>query len=192
MNEGVILVSTHDLRTAGDLRSAFREEGYEVELVTPGEELSSFDAAVLLILTGGLEGDAAAEMSATAREDLHVPVFGVAEKKEEGWRRLVHELDLGEIFFGPVDPDEILLLGRTLIERRRLREVTGIVGETEVMQEVMERVVQIAPVRSTVLVTGESGTGKELVARGIHVLSPRRHKSFIAVNVAALSETLLE
>jgi DNA-binding NtrC family response regulator len=57
---------------------------------------------------------------------------------------------------------------------------------------VLERVVQIAPVDSTVLVTGESGTGKELVARGIHALSPRRHRPFIAVNVAALSETLLE
>ena len=192
MNEGIILISTHDLQTAGDLRSAFREEGYGVELVTPGEDVSGFDEAVLLVLTGGLDGDTAAEMSSTARDDLHIPVYGVAEKKEEGWRRLVHELDLTEIFFAPVDPDEVLLLGRTLIERRRLREVTGIVGETEVMQEVMERVVQIAPVKSTVLVTGESGTGKELVARGIHALSPRRHKSFIAVNVAALSETLLE
>jgi transcriptional regulator with PAS, ATPase and Fis domain len=73
-----------------------------------------------------------------------------------------------------------------------LRRVTGIVGETDGMHQVLERVVQIAPVAATVLVTGESGTGKELVARGIHALSPRRHKAFIAVNVAALSETLLE
>ena len=51
---------------------------------------------------------------------------------------------------------------------------------------------QIAPVASTVLITGESGTGKELVARGLHALSPRRHKRFIAVNVAALADTLLE
>jgi DNA-binding NtrC family response regulator len=57
---------------------------------------------------------------------------------------------------------------------------------------VLERVVQIAPVAATVLVTGESGTGKELVARGLHALSPRRHRPFIAVNVAAISETLLE
>jgi transcriptional regulator with PAS, ATPase and Fis domain len=66
------------------------------------------------------------------------------------------------------------------------------VGETDAMKEVLERVVQFAPVASTVLITGESGTGKELVARGIHHLSSRRHKPFIAVNVAALSETLLE
>jgi transcriptional regulator with PAS, ATPase and Fis domain len=87
---------------------------------------------------------------------------------------------------------DVVLLGRRIIERRRLRELTGIVGETDPILQVLERVVQIAPVHSTVLVTGESGTGKELVARGIHALSPRRHEPFIAVNVAALSETLLE
>ncbi|HEX5872515.1 MAG TPA: sigma-54 dependent transcriptional regulator, partial [Longimicrobium sp.] len=64
--------------------------------------------------------------------------------------------------------------------------------EPEAMEEVLERVVQIAPVNSTVLVLGESGTGKELVARGLHLLSPRRHRPFVAVNVAALPDTLLE
>jgi len=57
---------------------------------------------------------------------------------------------------------------------------------------VLERVVQIAAADATVLIQGESGTGKELVARGIHALSPRRHRPFIAVNVAALPESLLE
>src|SRR5690606_18376044 len=84
------------------------------------------------------------------------------------------------------------VVARRLIERERLRGITGIVGETEVMEEVLERVVQFAGVDSTVLVQGESGTGKELVARGLHALSPRRHKPFIAVNIAALPETLLE
>jgi transcriptional regulator with GAF, ATPase, and Fis domain len=88
--------------------------------------------------------------------------------------------------------EEAALVGRRAIERERLREVTGIVGTTEVMEEVLERVVQIAGVDSTVLIQGESGTGKELVARGLHALSRRRHKPFIAVNVAALPETLLE
>jgi len=78
------------------------------------------------------------------------------------------------------------------VERRRLRALTGIAGESEPVREVLERILQIAPVSSTVLVTGESGTGKELVARGIHALSPRRHQRFIAANVAALPETLLE
>jgi len=78
------------------------------------------------------------------------------------------------------------------VQREELRDNTGIVGETEQMEEVLARVVQIAPVSATVLILGESGTGKELVARGLHALSPRRHRPFIAVNVAALPETLLE
>jgi len=89
-------------------------------------------------------------------------------------------------------PDDVVVVARALIERRHLQAMAGIVGETDAMKEALERVVQFAPVTSTVLITGESGTGKELVARGIHHLSPRRHQPFIAVNVAALSETLLE
>jgi two-component system nitrogen regulation response regulator GlnG len=57
---------------------------------------------------------------------------------------------------------------------------------------VLVKIEQMAPVSSTVLVEGESGTGKELVARAIHRLSPRRNKPFIAVNVGALPETLIE
>ena len=60
------------------------------------------------------------------------------------------------------------------------------------MREVMVQVEQMAPVSSTVLIEGESGTGKELVARAIRLLSNRRNKPFIAVNVGALPETLLE
>jgi DNA-binding NtrC family response regulator len=57
---------------------------------------------------------------------------------------------------------------------------------------VLVKIEQMAPVSSTVMIEGESGTGKELVARGIHRLSPRRNKPFIAVNVGALAETLVE
>jgi DNA-binding NtrC family response regulator len=60
------------------------------------------------------------------------------------------------------------------------------------MREVLVRIEQMAPVSSTVLIEGESGTGKELVARAIHQLSGRRARPFIAVNVGALPETLLE
>jgi two-component system, NtrC family, response regulator PilR len=60
------------------------------------------------------------------------------------------------------------------------------------MMAVFQLVETIAPTSSTVLITGESGTGKELVARAIHVNSPRRERPFVAVNCGALSETLLD
>src|SRR5512146_535173 len=79
-----------------------------------------------------------------------------------------------------------------LVDRRRLQQRTGIIGESPAIQEVLVKIEQMAPVSSTVLVEGESGTGKELVARAIHDLSPRRERPFITVNCAALPETLLE
>ncbi len=67
-----------------------------------------------------------------------------------------------------------------------------LVGRSQMMQRLFELVRRAAPTRSNVLVLGESGTGKELVARGIHHLSGRADKSFVAVNCGAIPETLLE
>ncbi len=182
-----VLISTHHLPTAGALRDAFSSSDYRVELVAPREELDP-GAGVLLVLTDAL-AESAEKLADQARDRLRVPVFGVAAPDR---RRRLGGLGLEEVFASPVDPDEVLLLAHTLLERRRLQRLTGIVGETDAIREALERVVQMAPVDSTVLVTGESGTGKELFARGVHALSPRRHKAFIAVNVAALSPTVLE
>jgi two-component system NtrC family response regulator len=68
----------------------------------------------------------------------------------------------------------------------------NIVGESRVMQDILALVKRVAQSRATVLITGESGTGKELIARAIHLCSTRASKSFISVNCAALTETLLE
>ncbi|MCK6527835.1 sigma-54 dependent transcriptional regulator [Myxococcota bacterium] len=74
------------------------------------------------------------------------------------------------------------------------RRGTGveIVGQSAPMIEVMKVVAQVAPTDSTILVTGESGTGKELIARAIHRLSHRRDRPFVAVNCAAIPESLQE
>lgn len=92
------------------------------------------------------------------------------------------------------------------VERRRLLERTerlsaqlderfgfaGVVGNNPQMRRIIEIARQIAPTNTTVLITGESGTGKELLARAIHNNSPRRHRNFVALNCAALSEGILE
>jgi DNA-binding NtrC family response regulator len=91
-----------------------------------------------------------------------------------------------------VDLDEVLTGIRRILDRRRLAVDTGLIGESEAMREVLVKIEQMAPVSSTVLIEGESGTGKELVARALHRLGPRRAKPFIAVNIGALPETLLE
>jgi transcriptional regulator with PAS, ATPase and Fis domain len=187
--EGRVLVSTHHLERAGELREAFKGAGYEVELVTPDEDVSGGPPIDLLVVTGSAASATARKLVEHARSDSKAPAFAITEDREAMPRLAANYL---EVFSDAAHADDIVFVARSVIERRRLQASAGIVGETDAIKEALERVVQFAPVASTVLITGESGTGKELVARGIHHLSSRRHRPFIAANVAALSETLLE
>lgn len=81
-------------------------------------------------------------------------------------------------------------LRQQLIESHRLEE--GIIGNSERMNGIMDMVKSVAPADSTVLITGETGTGKELIARIIHKLSHRKDRPFIAMNCAAIPESLAE
>src|SRR5271166_6150507 len=79
--------------------------------------------------------------------------------------------------------------------RRRLRDKGALgllVGASAQMQEIFRLIELVAPSTASVLITGASGTGKELVARTIHQLSPRRDRPFVAINCAAIPETLIE
>jgi len=105
----------------------------------------------------------------------------------------------------PFDGDQIrLLVDRTLEhsrlvkENQALRRMTEspaprpLLGTGPAMQDVMKKIELVGRSNATVLVFGESGTGKEMVARALHLASPRRERPFLAVNCAALSENLLE
>ncbi|HRX79739.1 MAG TPA: sigma-54 dependent transcriptional regulator, partial [Pirellulaceae bacterium] len=88
---------------------------------------------------------------------------------------------------------------RLRLENRVLRdqlanagEVSGIIGNCAAMQDVLQQIRQVAGTDATVMIQGESGTGKELVARALHDLSDRNAKPFVAVNLGALPESLLE
>jgi DNA-binding NtrC family response regulator len=81
------------------------------------------------------------------------------------------------------------------VTRRTLRDkgvLGAMVGASRKMQEVFRLTEMVAPSTASVLITGESGTGKEMVARTIHELSPRKNKPFVAINCAAIPETLIE
>src|SRR6202451_2023843 len=81
------------------------------------------------------------------------------------------------------------------VTRRKLRDtgfLGSLVGSSRKMQEMFAMIERVAPSNVSVLITGESGTGKEMVARTLHDLSPRRNKPFVAVNCAAIPETLIE
>jgi DNA-binding NtrC family response regulator len=97
-----------------------------------------------------------------------------------------------EVLETPVDPARVLGKLELLRDRRRLIDGLGIVVRNPAMLELFERALRIAPLKVTALITGESGTGKEMIAQAIHRASDRRDKPFVAVNVGALPENLLE
>jgi two-component system response regulator AtoC len=109
----------------------------------------------------------------------------------------------------PFKVDEVVMALRKAEEReslrrenRRLRDqlrylegesnFTGMVGESQAIQQVFELATKVARYNTTVLINGESGTGKELVARGIHFASPRRARPLVPVNCGSIPEALLE
>jgi len=106
----------------------------------------------------------------------------------------------------PFDPEELLLQIEKAMENQRLvsevRRLEGLLNErydfqniiarSEKMQKVLELVSRVAGTDSTMYISGESGTGKEVIAKAIHLASERRDKPFVAINCAAIPETLLE
>ncbi len=192
-----ILISTSDLESAAKLQAAFEPDD-EVRFVSSRGDAqdalrSIEEGESSLILTGAIRDSLARALVAeVAGDGRHIPVVALLEPGEAVSAGLKAELGVDEHFVKPVDAEEVALVVRRLIQRKRLQAEIGIVGNSASIQEVVERLAQIAPVGSTVLITGESGTGKELVARGLHKLSQRRGQAFIPVNIAALPETLLE
>ncbi|HEX9691199.1 MAG TPA: sigma-54 dependent transcriptional regulator [Gemmatimonadales bacterium] len=189
-----VLLTMDDLESAVPVNAAFEAAGFQTALVSSRDDgRAVFRSAQpdLVVLTGALHDRPAAVLARLAREHGSV-VLGFLETSDPDPQQIARELGGVRWMRKPVEPGDVVQLGKRLIARRRLQERTGILGESSAIQEVLVKIEQMAPVSSTVLVEGESGTGKELVAQAIHALSPRRNKPFIAVNCAALPESLLE
>ena len=110
-----------------------------------------------------------------------------------------------DFFQKPFDPDVLALMiaralhvhaleaeNRRLVARQRGSALQGLITSSEPMLKICRTVEKVAPANATVLLLGESGTGKEVLARGVHELSPRAGKRFVAINCAAIPDTLLE
>jgi DNA-binding NtrC family response regulator len=189
-----ILITMDDLETAVRLNAAFETAGFSTAMFSSLDDARGTvrrESPELVILTGGVHDPHAVQLAALAR-DHEISTLALLESTDSERAERVGRLGVTETMMKPVQPDDAVATARRLIDRRGLQERTGIIGESAPIQEVLVKIEQMAPVSSTVLIQGESGTGKELVAKAIHDLSPRRGKPFIAVNCAALPETLLE
>ncbi|HEY7204975.1 MAG TPA: sigma-54 dependent transcriptional regulator, partial [Methylomirabilota bacterium] len=167
-------------------------------------ETQPFDVVITDLVMddiGGLEVLAAAGRSPAAPRVILMTAFGTLETAIEAMRQGAHDY-----LTKPFKLIEVTVAVRRALddhrlrrENERLREVVErhqgldrLLGRSRVMQETVDQIRAVAQSDSTILLLGESGTGKELVAQAIHWASPRRSGPFVAVNCAAVPETLLE
>jgi two-component system response regulator PilR (NtrC family) len=193
------------------LEALLTREGYHVRLASSGAEgvelakSVPFDAAIVDVMMPGMDGIATLEELRKADDDLPVLMITAYASVETA----ISAMKRGAFDYitKPFKNDEVLVVLRNAVERRRLRaenvalrqtllaqqhNFDGIIGRSPRMKQVFNLIVQAAPSRSTILVTGESGTGKELVARAIHAHSSRADRAFVTVNSGNLPPDLLE
>jgi two-component system, NtrC family, response regulator HydG len=187
-----------------------RQAGYEVADAGDGataiQRLSAeaFDVVLTDLRMGSVDGMEVLRSAlefAPSTQVIVMTAFGTIESAVEAIRRGAYDY-----LAKPFKEDELLLrVGKAVEKRRLLGEVSllagdfrarygleHIVGRSQALRELLDRVVRVAATDATVLITGESGTGKELVARALHSGSRRSDKPFVPVNCAAITETLLE
>ncbi len=189
-----VVLTLHDVEPAVRLNARLESDGVTTVLVSPLDDVRAEirRARPILVVISGELTDASNVALVRELQWAGIPVAGLVEGGDAVQRDRLRASGFVELWTKPVQVDEVAVAIRRLMERHALQESTGLIGESEALREVMVKVEQMAPVSSTVLIEGESGTGKELVARALAMLGPRRNRPFIAVNVGALPESLLE
>jgi DNA-binding NtrC family response regulator len=184
------------------------DEGHQVTTtVDPAEALElieghSYDIVITDLSMPGVSGMEVLD-KALARGDSEVimmTAFASAETAVEAMKK-----GAADYLIKPFALDELVIQVKKLTERQKLGSLAAhykeaaradqpqkMIGSSPAIEKVRTLIGQVAPTDATVLLTGRSGTGKELAARMIHDLSPRADQPFIAVNAAALPETLME
>ncbi|HUQ32682.1 MAG TPA: sigma-54 dependent transcriptional regulator [Pyrinomonadaceae bacterium] len=208
--KGSVLVVDDEEIMRDVLETLLSAEGYRVDLAKTGEEgleaygRRSFDVVLLDVSMPGMGGLRALEEFLKLDSDaavIMITAYATFDTAIAAWEKGA---------FGcirkPFQNEQITATVAAGIKRRRKEEERQtlrramsravdrgeMVGHSDAMQEVFRLVDQVAPARSTVLITGESGTGKELIAKAIHEGSPRAGRQFVTVNSSNIPSELLE
>ena len=205
-----ILIADDDDNLRRVLEFQLTEAGFKIQSAKDGAEAfeifqdDDFDCVITDLRMPQLSGLELLEK--IKAENSEIPVIVITAFGEVETAVTAMKAGAFDYINKPFNRDEILLtieravnFSETKSENRQLRELVdrqfrleNVIGESELMREVMNLVGRVARSDATVLITGESGTGKELVAKGIHFSGKRKDKPFIAVNCAAIPESLIE
>jgi DNA-binding NtrC family response regulator len=206
-----ILVVEDDAAQRVGLQQLLRSWGFTVDIAEDGqqalERLAAAPPAIVLSdlvmpRMGGL--DLLGALRQQHEDDITVVIMtgqGTVETAVEAIKQGAYDY-IGK----PIDPQRLKILLDQLVERhetirevrilrRQLREhgtFGKLIGQNAEMRKIYQVIEQAAPTSASVLISGESGTGKELVAQTIHQLSPRASHAYVAINCAAIPDTLLE
>ena len=204
-----ILIVDDDPDVRSVIEASLQDAGFETRVAASGEEAlalvaaGDFDAVVTDLQMPGMNGLELCERIVASRPD--VPVVLVTGRATLAAAVGAIRAGVYDFVTHPLDVPQFLLAVERAARHReltaevkRLREFaaaqpfTGIVGSSEAMRVVLDMVARVAATDSTVLITGETGSGKELIARAVHQRSRRAAGPFVAINCAAMPETLLE
>lgn len=206
-NPANILLIEDDTRAAAALEKLLKSEGYAVAVAHRGDQglsraqVEDFDAVITDLRLPGMDGLEVVRRLHAAKPRLPIiliTAFGSTETVIEATKKGAFEY-----LVKPFEMEDLLAItakaaasGRLMSEPVDLGKASStgdaLVGHSRVMQEVCKEIGRVAAKPVAVLIRGETGTGKELVARAIYQHSARADKPFIAVNCAAIPETLLE
>jgi two-component system response regulator HydG len=205
-----VLVVDDDEPHAHAVAESLERVGYECVVATSGREgLRLIEEQVFDIVITDLimEGVGGMEVLAEAKRELpdaEVVILtgnntikaAVSAMQAGASTYLTKPLDINELRTKADKASQSQRLQRSNLElQRQLNEkfgFEGVIGSSPGMHSVVAKLRQIAPTSASVLITGESGTGKELVAKALHINSPRKDKPFVPLNCAELSENVLE
>ena len=205
-----VLVVDDDRNTRETLKRVLSRQGYNLLAAEDGSKAVRIlqETEVDLIITDykmpGLDGLRLASTAQVVRPSAAVIMISAFANVDTAVRAI--KQGVFDVFEKPIRMRDLkkaaaraLETHRLVIENRRLRadlegkaEIARIIGNAPSFKDALNKVEQVASVKSTVLLTGESGTGKELFARALHRLSPRAKGPLIKVHCAALAENLLE
>ncbi|MBI1345843.1 response regulator [bacterium] len=205
-----VLIVDDDEAHAEAVAESLERVGYECTVAASGTravslmESRNFDVIVTDLMMDEVDG---LEILRRAKEELpdaevilltgHASVkLALAAGQQGAHNLLTKPVDIKELRLAVEKAaTRVRLLRKNLELARRLDEkfgFEGVIGNSPAMQRVIEKLKNVAPTDSTVLIQGESGTGKEIVARALHQNSERKSKPFVPLNIAALPESTLE